>query len=546
MKIDIVIPFHKNEETILNCLRSIKDQDYKRYTITIVVDGVFSKEKSLFFNDLSKKTGIIDYKLIYTGKKSGASYARNLGAKDGNGDVILFLDSDCNLKPGVLRDVVTCFEVVPDIGFVYSNYQFLDTKSVFYSQEYDPYLLESMNYICTMSPIKRDVFNKINGFDEDRKYFQDWGLFYKASKVSKGYYMGKNHIMFSTLSPTDNSISGIKGSLDKKAKEFRKYYGIKDKKMVVTTWGAPLQAIQRAKMLGADYFGIAKGSNRTTFPTNFMFKNWNATYLVGCYNQTLDALSNHLGVLVGNPIIHFIGTDVFDIINSHSIAQLQTIKKMFELKKAKLLVNSKRCQDELKLAGIDAELVYTPIYNMNQYKPTGLPDKFTVAVYCSDSNRMHKFDSQDGYSNVPLLLDVAKSLPMIDFKFFGMDKVIEKKDNIEHCGRIPEEEMPDFIKSCSMIVRSTIHDGFPQLPIQFLLSGRDALVSCPDKELKYADKLSFEDNVEWEKNKSEVINKILEIRGREKSPFRLSQKAHRYYGKLLSVKKYNEEIFKYV
>ena len=228
------------------------------------------------------------------------------------------------------------------------------------------------------------------------------------------------------------------------------------------------------------------------------------------------------------------------------VIRSQTIKKLFKIKKAKILVNSRRCQKELKLAGIKADLVYTPIYNIKQYKPSAFPDKFTVAIYCSDSNRMHKLDSQDGFSNVPLLMEVAKSLPMIDFKFFGLDKVTEKKDNIEFCGKIPEEEMPSFIGECSMIVRSTVHDGFPQLPIQFLLSGRFALTSCPDKELKFADKLSFEDNLDWEKNKSEVINKILEMRNRRPKPFRLSESAHEYYGDLMNVDKYKEEIYKYV
>lgn len=542
MNIDIVIPFYKNYETIENLLRSIDDQDYKDFNVVVVIDGEDQKAS----DKLQSLQDSFKYKfdIRVSRENVGASAARNLGAKDSGADILFFIDADCKLYPGVFRDVCTAFELIPDIGFVYSNYRFEDTSS-FHSQGYDPYLLETMNYICTMSPIKRELFEKIGGFDEDRAYFQDWGLFYKASKESKGYYMGKNHYMFVTEKSDEESISGTQGlTLDEKCKEFRKYYGIKDRSLVTTTWGAPLQAIQRAKMLDSDYVGFAKDSNRAVFPTNYQFKNWKGTYLVGCYNENLEALNNHLSVCHGKPIVHFIGTDVFHMMNSHPVSRLQVIKNMFKASKAKVLVNSPRCKKELKLCGINAKLVYTPIYNIEQYKPTKpLPEKFTVGVYVSDTNRAHMMNSEDGYSNIPLIRDIAGALPMIEFKFFGIDKVVEKTGNIEMCGRIPEDEMVDFINDCSMVLRSTIHDGFPQLPIQFLLSGRQALVSAPDDELQGCDKLSFEDNMDWEKNKGEVLNKIMEMSKRKVNPELLSKESHEYYDSLMSVDKFKNEVY---
>ncbi len=541
MIIDIIIPFYKNYDTIENLLRSIDDQDYKNFNVVVVIDG----EDEQASEKLQSLQDTFNYKFDtrVLQQNSGACTARNFGAKDARGDVLFFIDADCRLYPGVLRDVAHTFELVPNIGFCYSNYRFDDT-SAFHSQGYDPYLLETMNYICTMSPIKRDLFEAIGGFDEDRDYFQDWGLFYKASKVSKGYYMGKNHYMFSTPKSTEENISGTKGlTLAEKCKEFREYYGIKDKSLVVTTWGAPLQAIQRAKMLGADYVGMAKDSNRAIFPTNYCFDNWKGTYLVGCYNESLDALMNHLDACVGTPIVHFIGTDVFHMMNRHVMSQLQVIKQILKKRKAKVLVNSPRCQKELKLCGIKSKLVYTPVYDIEKYKVTKpLPEKFTVGVYVSDSNRAHLMNSEDGYSNIPLIRDVAQALPMVEFKLFGIDKVLDKTGNIEMCGRIPEDEMVDFINDCSMVLRSTIHDGFPQLPIQFLLCGRQALVSCPDKELKYCEKLSFEDNLDWEANKNEIINKILSMRD-FCLPTELSENAHAYYGDLMSVEKFKNEVY---
>lgn len=533
--ISIIIPFYKNIDTIEHLLRSINDQDYKDYDVTIVIDGK-DDDAELKLREYQNVTSFVTYVLD---QNAGASVARNYGAKMSSGDILFFIDADCKLYPGMLRECVTQFELNPDVSFVYGNYRFNNYKE-FYSQGFDPYLLETMNYICTMSPVKREAFDAVKGFD-DRKYFQDWGLFYKLAKAGyKGKYI--KEFIFTTKESDEKNISGTQGlTLAEKCEEFRSYYGIKHKDLVVTTFGAPLQAMQRAKMLEADYVGGAKDSKRMVLPGNYGF-NWKGTYMVGCYNETLPMLENHMSTVIGKPIYHFIGTDVFQMYNTHSIFILKKFKEAFELQKAKLFANSPRCVRELSECGLDAELLYTPIEDIGQYQPSELPKDFTVGVYYSDTNPMHFLDGGGGRSNLPLILEVAKCMPDVKFKLFG-GEAMYTAGNVEFCGRFKESEMADFIKSCSMVVRSTIHDGFPQLPIQFLLSGRQALVSCPDEELKYMDKLSFEDALDWENNKEELINKIYKCVDNPVDNLKLSADAHKYYGELMSVDKFKKRIY---
>ncbi len=553
VRFNIVIPFYKNYDTIEKLLLSIADQDYKNYSVTVIVDGPDEKAQDLLVGLLKE----FNFNLEILHENVGAAKARNYGAKISGEDlvghnsaddvILFFIDADCKLMPGILTDFKTEFELDKELKFCYGNYRFELDKPAFISQDYDPYLLQTMNYIPTMSPVKRGAFNEVGGFDEDRKYFQDWGLFYKLSKKSfMGKYLGKNYFVFSTVSPTENSISGSKGmTIAEKCKEFREYYGIEDKQMVVSTWGAPLQAIQRAKMLDADYVGAAKGSDRMAFPVNYFFENWKYTYMVGCYNQTISALENHMTSIVGRPVYHFIGTDVFQMFNTHSIAALTDIKKMFKAQKAVLLTNSSTCQKEMKRCGFDTELVHTPIFKIDRYGPQSeLPKQFTVGVYISGTNNAHKVDGAGGLSNIPLIMDVARAMPDIKFKLFGIDGMYEEVGNVEYCGLIPEKNMVDFINECSMVLRSTIHDGFPQLPIQFMLCGRQALVSCPDPELKYARKLDFLDNLDWETNKDELITKIYLMS--ETYDEEISMKSHEYYSELLDVKKFKDKIYSLV
>ena len=123
------------------------------------------------------------------------------------------------------------------------------------------------------------------------------------------------------------------------------------------------------------------------------------------------------------------------------------------------------------------------------------------------------------------------------------------KGNIEYCGKIPHEEMVDFINDCSCVLRCTSHDGFPQLPIQYMLCGRDAVVTTPDDSLKYTTKLSFEEitpDMDFDKCKAEVIDALYEIKDSPSNDEKLSEMAHKYYSELMSVDKYVKRIYKEV
>ena len=452
------------------------------------------------------------------------------------------MDADCVLYPGILREIATQFEDDKTIDFVYGNYR-IENKMNYKSFPFDEYRLNTMNYISTMSPVRRTAFNKIKGF-KDALYFQDWSFFHRLAKEGmKGKYL--NDYFFSTEKSGEGNISGKKGlTLSEKAAEFRKREGIEDKRLVATSYGADYQALQRAKMLGSDFVSHQQGSHKI-MPSNYSFDNWKGTYMTGCYAETVEALANHLNATVGIPILHFIGTDVFHMMNNHPVSVLDDFKKAFKKKNAKLLVNSPRCLDEMHRCGFtDAKLLYTPIYKQERFKwIKPMPKQFTVAVYYSDSNTLMRLDGAEGLSNLPMIREVAKAIPSVKFKFFGgnikyLPKDIEANvsENVEFCGRIPEEDMPNFINSCSMILRSTIHDGFPQLPIQFLLSGRQALVSCPDKSMKYARKISAEEIFDKSDSiKEEIIKTIYEMADNENVFKDKGEEIHDYYSDLMNV-----------
>ena len=543
--VSIIIPYYKNKDTIKELLASVYDQDYKDFEVIVVLDGESREDEDLLVESQATAHPFI---LKMLSKNSGASAARNFGAKGALGNILFFIDADCRLYPGVLR---ACIDELKDqdIDFVYGHYRFGKTLE-YHAIPFNKEQLSTMNYISTMSPVRRKAFEAVGGFKEHQPFFQDWSLFYR---LASGGYKGKllNEFIFTTKESTEISISGSQGlTLAQKAAIFRAEHGIEDKILVATTFGAPTQAIHRAKVLGADYVGMYPGSKRQAFPCNLAFDNWKATYMTGVYNEPLDALKNHLTAVVGHPILHFIGTDVYQLMTGHSVVGLKAIVRALREYNASIFANAPRLVAELAEVGIKADLLYTPIVNAEKFsfKPD-FPKKFTVAVYYSDTPNLNFFSLEaidqnlKGTSNVPLLYDVAMSMPNVEFKFFG-GRIKYTKDNIEFCGKIPEDDMPAFIGKCSAIVRSTVHDGFPQLPLQFMFCGRDALVSCPEETFKYADKLSFEAVENYMEAKNEIITKIMDMKRRARKTEAETEAIRSYYYELMSEKVFKETIYK--
>lgn len=109
MKVSIIIPVFNRYDYLKRCIESIKKQDYDNYEIIVVDDG--STE------NLSGISKICDI-YIKNSIKSGPGFSRNTGALRSSGEILLFLDSDTELLPGVLKGIVSIFKNEANIGIV--------------------------------------------------------------------------------------------------------------------------------------------------------------------------------------------------------------------------------------------------------------------------------------------------------------------------------------------------------------------------------------------------------------------------------------------
>jgi glycosyltransferase involved in cell wall biosynthesis len=515
MKFSIIIPLHKKDNTFLRrCITSVQEQDFTDREIIVV--GKDNEEAK----KVCEESGVSYYEI----ESDNASAKRNHGFDKSKGEIVFFFDADCILLAGMLRLIKDAFEDNPDCSFVYSGYRWnVESLNVFPSRPFDPYLLQSANYISTMSPMKREVFCR---FDENLEFFQDWDLFIRITKEGhKGFFL--KDIVFITEPSDKQSISGKEGKAYlEKVTHIKHINNIPERPICVCTLGAPYQAIQRAKVLDADYIGSHQGTTLCQLPSMFENK-YKMIYAMGFYPA---ALENHAKIFANAPkdclkVIQWIGTDVYQLRNGFNWETIKYIRDKILKHIDVQLCNSEFLEGELGELGIKAHKVYMPLCEeIPEDMP--LPEKFTVGIYYSDTNPMHNED---------FLMDVAKSMPDIDFKFFGGSKQATE-ENIEY---LPFVGIKDAIKMCSMNVRISVHDGFPHTPIHFLLGGRQVLTNFKMPCMEYI-KLDM-NREDYGKAKVELTEKIREIK---KSPKQENiDRGRVYYKEIMDKEAYKKIIY---
>lgn len=102
MKVSIIIPFHKGEAFLKDCLDSLAAQTYRDMEVIIVSDHAPEEELAC----LTEYEGELNLKLYHLENKTGVAAARNMGLDAATGDYIYFLDSDDYLYEDAIQTLV--------------------------------------------------------------------------------------------------------------------------------------------------------------------------------------------------------------------------------------------------------------------------------------------------------------------------------------------------------------------------------------------------------------------------------------------------------
>src|SRR3989338_903077 len=187
------------EKTIANCLKYIKNQTYKPVEVIVVDDGSTDNTEKII-KDLLGKEGAKNLKLIHQNHK-GPGPARNLGAKQAEGGILIFADADMTFDKKFVKDLIQPIISGRAIGTFSKNEMNANLQNIWsacwnINRNWPIDRLIPPDYPET-APVFRAIlkreFEKVSGFDATGEYTDDWSLSRKLgvkSTLAKGaiYY----------------------------------------------------------------------------------------------------------------------------------------------------------------------------------------------------------------------------------------------------------------------------------------------------------------------------------------------------------------------
>lgn len=167
MGVSIIVPVHEGQDkhSLRTCLESLLRLQPRPVEILLVSDGRFVTLPDTV--DTSRITP------LSTGTPSGPAVARNLGAVQASGDILLFIDSDIQVPEDLVAGVQRKFEEHPEAAALFGSYDAAPSQSNFLSQYRNllhHYVHQTgqeaaFTFWSGCGAIRRSVFQEIGGFD---------------------------------------------------------------------------------------------------------------------------------------------------------------------------------------------------------------------------------------------------------------------------------------------------------------------------------------------------------------------------------------------
>ncbi|WP_418263281.1 glycosyltransferase family 2 protein [Flavobacterium faecale] len=218
----VIIPLYNKENHIQDTLRSVLNQSFQDFEVLIIEDCSTDNSRIKAESVISDKIIIIQHK-----ENQGLSASRNTGILNANSDYLAFLDADDIWDEKYLAKIFELTQNFPKAHLFATNYVEVYSKKVTISpstnlKKFDsdgivPDFFESnlyQNIYCPSSLcVKKEVFEKIGGYDNTINYGEDVDFNIRANYLFKLAYSNSalvNNIMYSENKITNSSLKNKK------------------------------------------------------------------------------------------------------------------------------------------------------------------------------------------------------------------------------------------------------------------------------------------------------------------------------------------------
>lgn len=184
-KISILMPVYNTKPDELKAaLDSVLNQSYRNWELCICDDcSPSASVREILDSYIARDSRI---KVHYATERGGISRASNLAWKMAGGDFIALLDHDDTLAPQALAYVCEAINQNPFSDLFYSDEDKIDARGSrfdpFFKPDWSPDLFLSENYVCHLLTMRRDLADRLVGFNPAFDGSQDYDLTLRASE----------------------------------------------------------------------------------------------------------------------------------------------------------------------------------------------------------------------------------------------------------------------------------------------------------------------------------------------------------------------------
>lgn len=184
--VSVVIPSYNARPWLAEAIRSAQAQSLAPLEIIVVDDG--STDGSV---EAARETGAT--RILSDGANRGPSATRNRGIQAASGDLVAFLDADDRWLPDHLKHSTESLARHPEADVALSGYRLFGDASLDSPPRVEPgraldlsvELLDVNHVLQSAAVARRNALLAVGGFDESRRYSEDFELWLRMSLDSK-------------------------------------------------------------------------------------------------------------------------------------------------------------------------------------------------------------------------------------------------------------------------------------------------------------------------------------------------------------------------
>lgn len=187
--VSVIIPCHNAEATIVDCVESLKCQDYLSYEIILVDDNSSDSTYHLM-------EGVEGITLLRNEVNHGPAYSRNKAIEASRGELYLLIDSDCLVEDPQLISKHVDAHRESSAHLIGGGIKGIGKGCVAKADNYSHWFLNipysankvSTHLVTTNMSFRKEVFEKIGAFDVKLRTGEDTDFCERAKKA--GYRLG--------------------------------------------------------------------------------------------------------------------------------------------------------------------------------------------------------------------------------------------------------------------------------------------------------------------------------------------------------------------